>query len=326
MHRPPVRCNRRFDGARFVDSAATAPDCHFCRRAAPSWRERHGWLRRRGGAVTHSSHAQRRGAELLARAAEIDELDVTIFMPCRNEQGNVTRSLNEVAEAFKPYAYRYEIIVVDDASTDGSVAEIREFMAQNPHVRILLKENPRPLGVSYNLSDAAILGRGRYFQFISSAFQNRRQTIRSTLDELGNADIIVTRLDPDYRPVVRRRLSRLYTWLVNLVSGYNVSHYHGTPLFRRIDVIRWHSYRTVGFYSDMITRMLDEGVSYMEVPTTVHDREMGKSSALRPRNVISLLIGFSDMLLRRFSKDRIPPRRLLPCNRGLRGKEAKDPV
>jgi hypothetical protein len=39
---------------------------------------------------------------------------------------------------------------------------------------------------------------------------------------------------------------------------------------------------------------------------------MGKSTALRTRNVISLLIGFSDMLLRRFSKDRIPPRQVPP--------------
>jgi glycosyltransferase involved in cell wall biosynthesis len=255
---------------------------------------------------------QRRGLELLARAGEIDELDVTIFMPCRNEQGNVARSLNEVMEAFRRYDYTYEIIVVDDASTDGSVAEITQFMKGNPNVRIVLKKNPRPLGVSYNLSDAAVLGNGRYFQFISSAFQNRRETIRQTLDQLGNADIIVTYLHPDYRPILRRRLSHLYTWLVNHVSGYNISHYHGTPLFRRVDVVRWHSYRTVGFYSDMITRMLDEGVSYTEVPTAVHDREIGKSTALRTRNVISLLIGFSDMLLRRFSKDRIPPRQVPP--------------
>jgi dolichol-phosphate mannosyltransferase len=255
---------------------------------------------------------ERRGLELLARAGEIDELDVTIFMPCRNEQGNVGRSLTEVMEAFKPYEYTYEIIVVDDASTDGSVAEVKQFMKDNPGARVVLKKNPRPLGVSYNLSDAALLGRGRYFQFISSAFQNRRVTIRQTLDQLGNADVIITYLHPDYRPALRRRLSRLYNWLVNHVSGYNISHYHGTPLFRRIDVIRWHSYRTVGFYSDMITRMLDEGVSYTEVPTAVHDREMGKSTALRTRNVISLLIGFSDMLLRRFSKDRIPPRQVPP--------------
>ena len=134
--------------------------------------------------------------------------------------------------------------------------------------------------------------------------------MRRVFDDLGNADIIITYIDPDLRPQTRRWLSRRYTTLVNLISGYRISrHYHGTPLYRRIDVVRWHSFRTVGFYADMITRMLDEGVSYVELPITVHEREKGQSRALRLRNVISLAIGFADMLLRRFSKDSIPPRR-----------------
>jgi glycosyltransferase involved in cell wall biosynthesis len=254
--------------------------------------------------------SQRRGAELLARAEEVDELDITVFMPCRDEQGNVSRALNEVVETLKSYQYSYEIIVIDDASTDGSVSEIEHFMRTHPTVRIVFKRNQQPLGFSYNLSDAAVLGRGRYFQFIGSAFQNRSEAMRNVFDELGNADIVVTYLEPDYRWPHRRVLSRFYGRLVNLVSGYDIRHYHGTPLFRRVDVLRWHSYRTVGFFADMITRLLDEGATYVEVPTPCYEREKGKSRALRVKNVISLAVGFSDMLLRRFSKDRIPPKRL----------------
>jgi glycosyltransferase involved in cell wall biosynthesis len=249
---------------------------------------------------------QRGGAELLARALEIDELDLTVFMPCRDERGNISRALNEVVEALRPYQITYEILVADDASRDGSVAEIEQFMADNPAVRVVLKKNQRPHGVSYNLTDAAVLGRGRYFQFISGAFQTRRDALRNAFDELGAADIIITYMEPDRRAPLRRNLSRLYTRLVNLISGYNLRHYHGTPIFRRVDVIRWHSYRRVGFYADMITRMLDEGVSYVEAPTACDEREYGSSRALGWRNVISLLVGFADMLLRRFSKDRIP--------------------
>ncbi|HXZ09406.1 MAG TPA: glycosyltransferase [Paraburkholderia sp.] len=254
--------------------------------------------------------SQRRGTELLAHAARSDELDLTIFMPCRDEEGNVARSLDEVVETLKHYEFTYEIIVVDDASKDGSVAEIDRFMKDHPGVNIQLKKNPQPLGVSYNLNDAAMLGRGRYFQFLSSSFQNRRESLQTTFNELGSADIVITSMTPDLRAWHRRRLSRLYTRLVNAVSGYDMPHYHGTPIFRRIDVVRWHSYRTVGFYADMITCLLDEGVSYVVVPTPCHEREKGKSHALRIGNVISLLVGFADMLLRRFSKDRILPTRL----------------
>ncbi|MDP1615184.1 MAG: hypothetical protein Q8L68_05245, partial [Methylococcales bacterium] len=109
---------------------------------------------------------------------------------------------------------------------------------------------------------------------------------------------------------LRQCLSRAYTKLVNLISGYNISHYHGTPLHRRIDILRWHSYRSVGFYADITTRLLDEGNTYLEVPTSAYERVMGKSLALSWRNTISLAVGFSDMFLRRFSKDRIPSIRI----------------
>src|SRR5436305_10709612 len=92
------------------------------------------------------------------------ELDLTIFVACRNEQGNVGRALNEVMTALEIYPYSYEIIVVDDASTDGSVAEVEDFMRRHPNVNITLKRNTRARGVNHNLCDAAMIGRGRYFQ------------------------------------------------------------------------------------------------------------------------------------------------------------------
>ncbi len=94
------------------------------------------------------------------------ELDLTIFVACRNEQGNVGRSLNELMASLNVYPYSYEIIVVDDASTDGSVAEIEEFKRSQPNVDVTLTRNTRARGVNHNLCDAAMMGRGRYFQFI----------------------------------------------------------------------------------------------------------------------------------------------------------------
>lgn len=250
---------------------------------------------------------QRRGLELLERAKEMDSCDLTIFMPCRNEENNVGRALNEIVTTMAEYPYTYEIIVIDDASRDNSVSVIEAFKSAHPQVNILLKRNKKALGVSYNFADAALLGHGRYFRMIGGHFQDRREAMKNGFDHLGKADMILTYMEPDFRVQHRQWLSRSYTRLVNFISGYNVAHYHGTPIHRRIDVLRWHSYRSVGFYADMTTRLLDEGVSYLEVPTGAFERETGKSLALRWRNVISVLVGFSDMLLRRFSKDRVPP-------------------
>jgi len=255
---------------------------------------------------------RRRGAELIARAAQIDEYDITIFVPCRNEERNVGRALNEIVTTLAQYPYTYDIIVIDDASTDGSVKVVEEFIAAHPQVNIILKRNTRPMAVAYNFNDAAILGGGKYFRMIGGHYQDRRKAMENGFDQLGKADMIITYIHPDYRIPHRQFLSRTYTRLVNFISGYNIAHYHGTPIHRRIDILRWHSYRSAGFYADMTTRLLDEGVSYIEVPTEAIERETGKSRALRLKNVISILVGFADMLLRRFSKERILPVQLQP--------------
>lgn len=258
-----------------------------------------------------TSYPSHRRVELLQCAQNQDSLDITIFVPCRNEQGNIGRALQEIATTLADYNYTYEIIVIDDASSDGSVKEIEAFIKNNPDVKTTLKKNLHALGTSYNFVDAAILGSGKYFRMIGGHFQDRQPAMKNAFDHLGKADIILTYMSPDYRKPIRRRISKIYTKLVNFISGYDVAHYHGTPIHRRIDIIRWHSYRSVGFYADITTRLLDEGITYIEVPTVAYERENGKSLALRWRNVISLLVGFSDMFLRRFSKERLPSTKIV---------------
>lgn len=253
---------------------------------------------------------QRLGSELVEYADSIDDMDVTIFMPCRNEEANVALALAEVVETMREFDLDYEIIIIDDHSTDGSVAEIQQFIAAHPMVTIRLIQNALALGVSYNFSNAAVLGRGRYFRMIGAHFQDRKESIAAAFRHLGTADIIATYVEPDLRPFFRVFYSKTYTRLVNLISGYDLKGYHGTPLHRRIDVLRWHSYRYAGFYADFTTRLLDLGVTFKEVPVPCYPRSTGYSRSVHFRNAISLIVGLADMLMRRFSKERLPCLRL----------------
>jgi glycosyltransferase involved in cell wall biosynthesis len=257
-----------------------------------------------------ASLALRRGRELIEHSEPFDVFDVTIFMPCFNEAATVALALAEIVETMKNFDISYEIIVTDDNSFDGSVAVIERFMAAHPAVPIRLKRNQRRMGVSYNWSDAALLGRGRYFRMIGAHFQDRRESIAAAFRHLGTADLIATYIEPDLRSIDRVFYSKLYVWLVNLFSGYDLKGYHGTPLHRRVDVLRWHSYRYVGFYADLTTKILDEGITFKEVPVPCIPRIAGRSQAVGLRNAISLMVGLADMLLRRFSRDRLRSVRL----------------
>src|SRR5438067_4173505 len=97
---------------------------------------------------------------------------------------------------------------------------------------------------------------------------------------MGEADVVLGYLADDQRSFGRRVISRVFTSLVNTFSGYRIRYYLGVVIFRRRLVLRWHSYRHQAFQADMITRILDEGHSLLQIPIKAHNRPSGKSRAI----------------------------------------------
>ena len=67
--------------------------------------------------------------------------------------------------------------------------------------------------------------------------------------------------------------------------------------------MRWHTdYHGYSFQADIITRLLDIGMSYMEITTTAQERKNGVSTALKLINFLSVGHFFLELLLRRFGR------------------------
>ena len=226
-------------------------------------------------------------------------MDLTIFIPCYNEAGAIRLVLAELADCLRPTGIRYEIIVIDDRSSDDSPAIVRRFAADHPQVAVRLVIGEANRGISHNYTNAAFLGTGEFFCRFGGHFQDRRDAILPLVEHLGEADMIIGYLAHDRRTLFRRTLSRLFTGLVNLVSGYRIHYYLGVAIFRRSHVLRWHSYRHQAFQADMITRILDEGHSYLQVPIGAHQRPSGRSRAITLKNFLSVTFCLFDMLGRR---------------------------
>jgi glycosyltransferase involved in cell wall biosynthesis len=62
---------------------------------------------------------------------------VSIVLPCYNEQGHVAAEVTRICEAMDASGYGYELIAYDDASTDETLARLREAAPGFPHLRIV---------------------------------------------------------------------------------------------------------------------------------------------------------------------------------------------
>jgi glycosyltransferase involved in cell wall biosynthesis len=80
---------------------------------------------------------------------------VSLVIPMYNEELNIEHALAAGTEALRKYTDDYEIIVVDDASTDDSPAMVAHLAKDDPRIRVLHHERNRKLGGTLRTGFAA---------------------------------------------------------------------------------------------------------------------------------------------------------------------------
>src|SRR5438034_8474734 len=80
---------------------------------------------------------------------------VSLVIPMYNEELNIEHAIAAAVEALTKYTDDYEIVIVDDASTDDSPRLVEREAAQNPRIRMIRHEKNRKLGGSLKSGFAA---------------------------------------------------------------------------------------------------------------------------------------------------------------------------
>jgi glycosyltransferase involved in cell wall biosynthesis len=234
-----------------------------------------------------------------------ESVDLTILIPCFNEERYIEATLEEVIAALKEMELSYEILVIDDQSTDSTFAVAERWQKDHRNVNLTVKRNLKNRGLSRTYVDGAFLGRGKYYRLVCGDNVESRETLVKILRKIGEADMIIP-----YHPIVpgkgitRLFLSKAYTMLVNTISGYNLKYYNGLAVHLRYNVMRWGPYSFgFGFQAELVTRLLDEGATYVEIPVeATHVEKDARASAINWRNILSVMHSLLELLVRRIRR------------------------
>ena len=237
------------------------------------------------------------------------DIELSILIPCLNEELNVQGALTTVCAAAKDVGCSYEVLVMDDGSTDATFQKACEFRDQHPDLPIRVHRNPRNRGFGGCFYDGASLTSGKYYRICCGDNVEPVATLKKIFGSMGKADIIAP-----YHPSVpdrsmgRKLLSSTYTVLVNTLSGYHLKYYNGCALVRREDVLKCKSRSDgFGFQANMITQMLDGGATILEFPVDSTERQTGSSKALTLKSQVQtakVLIGILSRRVQRLSRGR----------------------
>jgi glycosyltransferase involved in cell wall biosynthesis len=229
------------------------------------------------------------------------EVDVTFFVPCYNEEANVVRTFKNIISAANEVSVSYEILVVDDKSLDNTIRVIEEYIKIYTDIPIVLLKNHTNMGLGRNYIDGAYISKGKYYMLVNGDTAEPQETIVAILKKLNQADMIVPYFgEKDRRNFGRRLLSRTFTWLVNLISGQSLRYYNGPVAHLRFNVIRWHADTDgFGYQMEILTRLLIEGATYLEVEIVNDDRKNGVTSAFFLKNFLAVGHSLTQVFFRR---------------------------
>ena len=200
---------------------------------------------------------------------------LSIVIPIFNEEENVPILAEEIRAALNPHGIRYEVIAVDDGSTDGSWSRLESVRAADPRwVLVALRRN---FGQTAALSAGFDHARGDVIVPLDGDLQNDPADIPRLLALAKDYDIVSGWRKNRQDPFVSRRLpSMLANWLISTVTGIRLHDYGCTmKAYRREVVEHLHLYGEMHRFIPAIASWM--GITLVEVETHHRPRRYGRS-------------------------------------------------
>ena len=202
--------------------------------------------------------------------------DLSVVFPVYNEEENIPILLDEIAKALASKPWSYEVIAVDDGSSDRSLAVLREQRAKHPQLRILAFE--KNSGQTAALDAAWRAARGTYVVSLDADLQNDPADIPKMMETLvdSGVDMIigvrVNRHDTWSRKMQSRIGNGVRNWLTNdQITDTGCS----LKLVRREAIDRVKLYTGMHRFLPTLVRMA--GYKVIEMPVNHRPRKFGVS-------------------------------------------------
>ena len=222
---------------------------------------------------------------------------VTIFFPAYNEEGNIESAVRSAVEVLSDLCSDYEVLVVDDASTDrtGEIADAlsREF----PKVRVIHHPENRQLGGAMRTGFAEASKELVFYVDADSPVDLR--DLGKALDLMNGTDIVIGYRQNRDETFKRALYSKIYNFLIRLMFGLHVKDVNFSfKLFRR-KVLETITLQTASSFLDaeLLIAAKRTGFTIKEIGVKYYPRETGVSTMASPSVIWKIVCDMGSYLL-----------------------------
>ena len=200
---------------------------------------------------------------------------ISVIVPLYNEEESVVElsiALKKVLENIKA---NYEVIFIDDGSTDDSYLKIKEINHLNNRFKCI--KFKRNYGKSAALSEGFKMSSGDYIITMDADLQDDPEEIPALLMKINEGyDLVSGWKKKRHDPFIKKHTSKLFNFVTSRLVGLKLHDYNcGLKAYRKDVVKNIKVYGEMHRYIPAIAYL--SGYRVTEIPVTHHPRKFGKT-------------------------------------------------
>lgn len=213
-----------------------------------------------------------RPVHLLSGLTDRPAVDVSILVPAKDEAGNLELFVALCAEMIAAQRASYEVVIVDDGSTDGSWDVLQDLRARFPFLHPVRHRAQR--GIAEALRTGYLHARGQVLVFYPADLQFKPEDIPSLVGPIlaGESDMVTGFKQGKYEKAF---VSRIYNGLSRTLFHVPVRDLNNVKAYRR-EIMAALPMRP-DFHRYMIVMAAAQGFTVTEVPIPLYPRHAGRS-------------------------------------------------
>ena len=205
------------------------------------------------------------------------QYELSVILPVHNEEGEIERVIDDISRVLKKNKIKYEIICVENGSTDNSPKLLKNLSIQNPNLKILQSKK----GWGNAIIRAIPKARGHYFCYMVSDGQVNPNIINIMFKAIKKNKLSLVKIRRVTRENMTRLInSRIYNFLTRLLFNLDTIDINGTPKLIETRLIREVNLKSENIAIDLelLLKLKSRNLKWMEFPVKLIKRESGIST------------------------------------------------
>ena len=200
---------------------------------------------------------------------------ITVVVPCYNEEGNLPTLHERLTAVLDAQGVPYEIIIVDDGSTDGTWRTITGLNSRDQ--RVIGLRHRRNFGKAEALANGFAVARGDVIITMDGDLQDDPDELPHFLDKLDEGyDLVSGWKQRRQDPLGKTFPSKIFNWTVRRASGVQLHDFNcGFKAYRREAAKNLRLYGELHRFTPVLASA--EGFRVGELPVKHHPRTWGQS-------------------------------------------------